>query len=379
MPSASRWTSLAVQAGKLALLVAYTAVLAELFIRVVHPQPRFPRYISGTPWGVRGNIPNASYRHHSADVSVSFRINGQGMRADRDFPEQKPDGVCRIALLGDSFFMGYELDLPDTLGSQLETELNASGKRVEVLNFAVSGFGTAESLRTYEAYVRRFKPDFVLLEWDRSDYDDNVRADLYRLNDGKLVATGQNFLPAVALQDALMRHSVYRFLVDYSDLYGMLREHLGLHARNLSSRLSDIRARLSASSASAADRTAPQVPYPQPWAGGISSGMVALSAALLDDIRRRVEADGSGFLIAEIPYQFPRQQSVSSMSLFTREQRERWPISSAVNAFNAAASKAPIYYENGDGHIVPSAVKLMAAPILEYLNKDPHLRNCERD
>ena len=374
---------MAVQAGKLAFLVVYTAVLAELFIRVVHPQPRFPRYISGTPWGVRGNIPNASYRHHSADVSVNFKINGQGMRADRDFPEQKPNGLCRIAILGDSFFMGYELDLPDTLGSQLETELNASGKRVEVLNFAVSGFGTSESLRTYEAYVRRFNPDFVLLEWDRSDYDDNVRADLYRLNDGKLVATGQNFLPAVALQDALMRHSVYRWLVDYSDLYSMLREHLSLHARNLSSRLyaivAEIRARISTSSASAADRTPPQTLYPQPWAGGISTGMVALSAALLDETRRRVEANGSGFMIVEIPYQFPRQQSVSSMSLFTKEQRERWPISSAVNAFNAAASKGPIYYENGDGHIVPSAVKVMAAPILEALNKDPHLRNCGAD
>jgi len=160
----------------------------------------------------------------------------------------------------------------------------------------------------------------------------------------------------------------------------MLREHLGLHVRNLTSRLfglvSDIRARLSTNSASAADRTPPQTLYPQPWANGIYSGMVALSAALLDETRRRVEADGSGFLIAEIPYQFPRRQSVSSMALFTREQRERWPISSAVNEFNAAAAKGPIYYENGDGHIVPSAVKLMAAPILETLRKDAHLRDC---
>src|SRR5262245_7700115 len=101
-------------------LAAYTALFAEAFVRVASPQPIMPRYITGTPWGVRGNIPNAHYWHHTPEVDVEYRINAQGMRADHDFPLAKEQGTCRIALLGDSQFVGYELALADTVASQVE-------------------------------------------------------------------------------------------------------------------------------------------------------------------------------------------------------------------------------------------------------------------
>jgi len=92
-------------------LIAYTAILAEGYFRLLDPQPLMPRYVTGTPWGVRGNIPNARYWNHTPEVDVEYRINGQGLRADRDYPLQKPAGTCRVAVFGDSFFFGIELDL----------------------------------------------------------------------------------------------------------------------------------------------------------------------------------------------------------------------------------------------------------------------------
>ena len=208
-------TSIAAAIG----LVAYTLFFSELFIRLVAPQPMFPRYITGTPWGVRGNIPGAHYWHWSPEVDVEFRINRWGMRDDRDFALEKPPGTCRIAVFGDLFFMGYEVDLKDLFSARLEARLRSSGINVEVLNFSVSGFGTAEMLRTYEAFGRNFNPDLVIFQWHLSDPGDNVRSDLYRIVNGQLLPGSPTYLPSVEVQDVLMQSRVYRWVADHSQLY----------------------------------------------------------------------------------------------------------------------------------------------------------------
>ncbi len=363
---------------RIVLLALYALVIAEGTVRIAKPQPRMPRNVTAAAWGVRGNIPNARYHHSTAEVDVDFAINGQGMRADRDFPEAKPVGTCRIALLGDSFMMGYELSLPDTFAARLEGALNAAGHKVEVLNFAVSGFGTAENLRTYEAYAQRFDPDLVVMEWDRSDYDDNIRSDLYRLDGGTLVATGNSFLPSVGLQEALARNPVYAWIAEHSDLYNFTRETLGLQVRDLSAQLSSLgvqfRGRLHPDATAAAPVAAARLP--QPWAGDISPPSVALSAALLTEADRIVTGQGRGFLVVEIPYQYPPRHSVASLALMGADRLARLPIVSPVAAFNADEDAHKIYYVSGDGHITPYAVGLMLAPVLERLQADPHLAGC---
>src|SRR5579871_4560714 len=106
-------------------LLLYTLAFGEIYTRIFAPQPIMPRYVTGTPWGMRGNIPHSHYWHHTPEVDVEYRINGEGMRADRDFAIRKPAGTCRIALFGDSLLMGYELDLHDTFASRLERTLRA--------------------------------------------------------------------------------------------------------------------------------------------------------------------------------------------------------------------------------------------------------------
>src|ERR1019366_402521 len=100
------------------------------------------------------------------EVDVEYRINGQGLRADRNYSLSKPPGTCRVAVFGDSFFFGIELDLPESIAGQLERRLEESGVRAEVLNFAVGGFGTAEMLQTFEGFGRQFEPDVVIFSWD---------------------------------------------------------------------------------------------------------------------------------------------------------------------------------------------------------------------
>ena len=57
-----------------AVETAVTLILGE--------QVRFPRHVVGAPFGVRINEPDAHYSHRSPDVSIDFRINARGLRAE---------------------------------------------------------------------------------------------------------------------------------------------------------------------------------------------------------------------------------------------------------------------------------------------------------
>lgn len=89
---------------------------------------------------------------------------------------EKPPGTYRIALLGDSQAEALQVDFADTFGEVLERRLAecpalAAGaalgsdavQRVEVLNFGVSGYGTAQALLTLRHAAAAFEPDLVLL------------------------------------------------------------------------------------------------------------------------------------------------------------------------------------------------------------------------
>jgi hypothetical protein len=79
----------------------------------------------------------------------------------------KPAGTYRIAVLGDSYAEAMQVDLERTFWSLLPKRLEscgfAGGKRVETLNFGVSGYGTSNELLTLRTRVWPYSPDMVLL------------------------------------------------------------------------------------------------------------------------------------------------------------------------------------------------------------------------
>src|SRR5687768_4341292 len=79
------------------------------------------------------------------------KINSRGLR-DREHAEAKPQGVYRIAVLGDSYAEALQVPLEDTfwwlLPKRLESCGFRPGERIEVINFGVSGYGTAQQLLT---------------------------------------------------------------------------------------------------------------------------------------------------------------------------------------------------------------------------------------
>lgn len=94
---------------------------------------------------------------------VHLRFNSLGYRGPEVSPN-KPVGVRRAAVLGDSFVAAVAVEEEDTMVGQLRDRLeHVSGESWEVLNFGVSGNSSGQSLLTWRNFARRFEPDLVIL------------------------------------------------------------------------------------------------------------------------------------------------------------------------------------------------------------------------
>ncbi len=107
-------------------------------------------------------------------------INSDGLR-DQEHSLNHPADTLRIAVLGDSYAEGLQVDEPEAfwaiMGRDLQKCENLRGRKVEVINFGVSGFGTTQELLTLRHRVWKYSPDVVLLAFTTgNDVSDNSRA-----------------------------------------------------------------------------------------------------------------------------------------------------------------------------------------------------------
>jgi len=214
---------MALTALALGSLVAL-AVLEGTVLLLYGEQAKFPRHVVEAPWGLRYNDPGSDYRHRSADGSWRFHINQQGMRDDRNFDYEKPPGVKRIISLGDSFTIGYEVDVDQTFSMVLEKQLEDAGYEVQVLNAGVSGFSTAEEALYLERELLKYEPDIVVLSYFINDLTDNVRTGLFRLKDGRLETAAQTYVPAGGLGNFLNSSWFFNLLSERSNAFAFIKE-----------------------------------------------------------------------------------------------------------------------------------------------------------
>ncbi len=171
-----------------------TSLLLEGLTRALHLAPPaepvgyFWRTDPQTGWSLQ---PGASGRwfnpHHEYDVQIT--INSQGLRDVERPGYDKPAGVRRILLLGDSYVEGLRVPLEQTWGKVLEARLNADappGLRYEVINAGVSGWGTDQQLLWFRAEGVKYRPDLVVLAFFPGNDFQNVSEALEVANMGRI-------------------------------------------------------------------------------------------------------------------------------------------------------------------------------------------------
>ena len=157
--------------------LGFGLLLTEIFLRVIGysaPLLYQPDYYRGVV--LRPNIAGTYQREGRNYVS----FNSAGLR-DREHTIAKPANTVRIALLGDSYCEALQVPLEQTFWWLLQQKLEScpqfAGKHVEIINFGVSGYGTAQELITLQQQVWQYSPDIVmLLMTTNNDISDNVRA-----------------------------------------------------------------------------------------------------------------------------------------------------------------------------------------------------------
>ncbi|MEG4579466.1 SGNH/GDSL hydrolase family protein [Microcoleus sp. MON1_C5] len=95
------------------------------------------------------------------------QVNSEGLR-DREHTKAKPPNTLRVAVVGDSFTEAIHVPVEQTFWSKLERKLSncqavKGRKNVEVINFGVQGYGTAQELMMLRKKVWDYSPDIVIL------------------------------------------------------------------------------------------------------------------------------------------------------------------------------------------------------------------------
>jgi len=119
--------------------------------------------------------PNTEGWYDGEDI-IYIKINEDGIRGPKCVKE-KPPGVFRIAILGDSFTASSQVKFEERFSFILQQELNkcrSISKEVEVINFGVDGFGTARAIQMFRHKAVSYQPDLVLLVFcDSNDVRNN--------------------------------------------------------------------------------------------------------------------------------------------------------------------------------------------------------------
>ncbi len=322
------------------LCLVFLAIACEALLRIFAPQLLLPRYVTASGFGIRVHCPNISIHHTTLDYRVSIRTNSMGIRADREFTYDKPEGVFRIVVLGDSFTFGYGVEVEQTYGVVLERIIKEHGIRVEVINLGVSGAGTAEELIMLKNRGLRFAPDLVVVGYCCNDIGNNTCSMLYALNDqGQLVRDQESYLPVIKLRDFLYSFRIYRYLAERSHLLYFLRSNLS-EAVYKSLREKTVESKSLSHESEA-----------------------RLTAALLDIIKQTSEESGATFCLLDIPNNYNKSNLPREYLAYVKEE----DIIDIRPVFEQHMVTQKLYWTQSDGHWTPAGHKIAAEMLAAWV------------
>lgn len=171
MPPSGGWrnalTNAALMFGSVLIVVLLSELVLFRFILLPSDVPG-NIYLDGL---VRLQPGNEGVWRVGDDVAGRFRINAQGWNSGHAaYDARPPEGVRRIAIIGDSFVEALQVPFDASLAELLE----ASGQgRLQVYRFGVSGAPLSHYLHMARHVVRTYHPDMIVLVLVHNDFDES--------------------------------------------------------------------------------------------------------------------------------------------------------------------------------------------------------------
>lgn len=170
--------------------------VAEIMMRIANIS--FPKF--HTIDDTLGFVNNPGVHGWFTDEGRGYvEFNSEGMRGP-EYAIEKPAGVFRVAVLGDSYTSALQVMFKDSFPAIVEKQLASctalKSHRIEVMNFGVSGYGTAQELILLREKVLKYSPDMVVLSFlSGNDLSDNyfeldntaVPRPYFKIQNGQLV------------------------------------------------------------------------------------------------------------------------------------------------------------------------------------------------
>jgi hypothetical protein len=109
-------------------------------------------------------LPGARWLQEN-EGSATIQINRFGFRS-KEVELEKPPRTLRVAVLGDSYTEALQVPMEKRFTEVAEAELaHRLRQSVQILNFGMEGYGTAQELMTFRYHVLQYRPDVVVLQF----------------------------------------------------------------------------------------------------------------------------------------------------------------------------------------------------------------------
>lgn len=146
--------------------VSISAAAGEVILRLLGyhgvPQSRIRNvYYVDDPILDWRRVPNSEIK----EGRVVYKYNSSGFR-DLDHAVEKPLGVKRIVVVGDSVTEGHGVEWTSTFSRTIQSHL---GDKCEVITIAAGGLNTPQEVHLFEQAGLPYKPDLVILNFVLND------------------------------------------------------------------------------------------------------------------------------------------------------------------------------------------------------------------
>lgn len=169
-------------------------------------------------WIPRKNI--QGIHNKPGSFSTTFRTNSRGLR-DKEYTLEKPSGVRRIVVIGDSHTWGYGVNDDEIYTERLESFL----PNTEVINLGVTAYDLVQEINYFRREGLKYDPDMLIVGFTQNDILDNLlspeaRNSLFRREGQGGAESG----PQKTLQSFFL--SAKEFFGTHSALYRLVIERI---------------------------------------------------------------------------------------------------------------------------------------------------------